>query len=102
VSGPPIGELIFKATFLAMWSGAAEIDIDTLLKALAAQDAPDDDVFSLLAPVAGSGSYAYYMNSDWKQLSSSAAKALAPFMDAEMIDWEALRRALLAAKQSAF
>jgi hypothetical protein len=64
VSGPAIGELIFKATSLAVLSGAPEIDIDTLLAAL---DASEEDLLSRISPpeeATGSGSYAYYVNSD--------------------------------------
>jgi hypothetical protein len=67
---PSLGDVLFKATFLAQRSGAPEINIDILLAAL---DAPEVDPSSLLAmppDLAGSESYGFSFNSDWISLST--------------------------------
>lgn len=94
--GPALGELIFKATYLAEQSQASEIGIDILLAAL---DAPEIDPESMFEGPAGSPSGSYTFNTGWKPLSSSAGKALAPFAGMETADRDALRKALLEAKQ---
>jgi len=93
---PALGDLFFKASFLAEQSRASEISIDILLAAL---DAPAVDPSSFLSPPAElAGSESYTFNTDWKPLSADAAKALMPFAELETVDPDALRSALLAAK----
>jgi hypothetical protein len=93
---PGLGDLFFKATFVAEQWRASEISVDILLAAL---DAPDLDPASVFRGSAGSESGGYYVNTDWKSLSTDAAKALTPFAEMETLDRDALRRALLDAKQ---
>jgi hypothetical protein len=89
---PCLGNVFFKATFLAQRSGASEISIDILLAALA----PEVDALSLLSPPADD---AFFANSDWAPVSTEVAKALAPFAEMETVDPATLRRALLDAKE---
>ncbi len=96
---PCLGDVFFKATFLAQQSGASEINIDILLAAL---DATEVDPLPFLPPASdltGSACYALFTNSDWTPVSTDAAKALAPFAGMETIDPAILRKALLAAKE---
>jgi hypothetical protein len=96
---PYLGDVFFKATFLAQQSKSSEINIDILLAAL---DASEVDPSSFLPPAAdltGSECYASFTNSDWTPVSTDAAKALAPFAGMEKIDLPILRKALLAAKE---
>lgn len=89
-----LGDLFFKATHLAEQSQASEISVDILPAAL---DAPKIDPASLFRGPTGSESGSYVFNGDGKSLSANAAKATAPFAEMETVD--ALRRALLEAKQ---
>jgi hypothetical protein len=96
---PGLGDVIFRATFLAQQSGASAINVDILLAAL---DAPNIDPSPFLPPrpdVAGSDCYAFFANSDWTPLSSAAAEALAPFAEMETVDPATIRKALLAAEE---
>ena len=91
-----LSDLVFKATFLAEQSRTSEISIDLLLAAL---DVPEIDPASLFPATTGSQSGSYAVNSAWHALSADAAKALSQFTEGETLDRDALRRALLDAKQ---
>jgi hypothetical protein len=91
---PSLGDLFFKATYLAERSRSPEISIDILLAAL---DAPEVDPASLFDGPAGLESGGYTVNTKWKSLSAAAAKALASFAERGTVDRDALRRALFEA-----
>jgi hypothetical protein len=94
-----LGDLFFKATFLAEQLRASEICIDILLAALDAPEVDPSSFIPLPPELAGSESYGFFSNTDWKPLSAAAAKALAPFAEMEMVDPNDLRKALLEAKR---
>lgn len=95
---PSLGELIFKATYLAEQSRTSEITIDILLAALDAPAVDPASVFNLPPAALESGGVSYCVNTDWKSLSPGATKALEPFAGMETIDRDALRKALLEAR----
>ena len=90
-----LSDLVLKATSLAVQSRSSEISIDLFLAAL---DMPEPEIEpdSLFPGTTRSQSGSYVVNS---VLDTDAAKVLEPFMEGETLDRDALRRALLDAKQ---
>lgn len=94
---PSPAEVFTRAFVLAHDAGLSEIGIETLLAAIdgptLAQANPPD--------VPESGSYGFFVNSDWIPLFAEVAKAIAPLGSFENIGLETLRSALLSAKKNA-